>query len=288
MNKRSDQVKYYDNKAREAELNVQFKNRTAQLESLEKTLIDGINHLVKFMAGQTTKTEVVNHLKEISTPDIEKLLPELEKLQKGVLDSKTDIKPLIDALNALKREVSLIPKTLPKFEQKESVKVSNLAEIKLDTSKVEEAIKKIKFEANPVVNVEKPDFKPVQDILLDILKAFNKNKVEIPKSFEVSNLKDIPATDLTKVEKKLDESNKQLKVIAEKKFGGGGGGGNGTPYTTPDGKPVNVIKGFDPGSDLTIAKTVIGNVTTYVKTDGLRTQTITINGDTGVITKEWS
>lgn len=46
--------------------------------------------------------------------------------------------------------------------------------------------------------------------------------------------------------------------------------------------------GFDKNSDITITKTVVGNVITFVKTDGVKTQTITINKDTGITTKVWS
>ena len=71
--------------------------------------------------------------------------------------------------------------------------------------------------------------------MTDTLKAINNQKpVEIPKFPE------IPKTDLTKVETKLDKSNKLLKEIVDKPVGGGGGGGNGTPYVDSTGRPVNV------------------------------------------------
>lgn len=46
--------------------------------------------------------------------------------------------------------------------------------------------------------------------------------------------------------------------------------------------------GFSKDADITITKTVAGNVTTFVKTDGVKTQTITIYKDTNITTKVWS
>ena len=49
--------------------------------------------------------------------------------------------------------------------------------------------------------------------MLDLLTAINKQKPVVIPEYPT-----IPETDLTKVEKKLDESNKHLKVISEKKL----------------------------------------------------------------------
>lgn len=238
MDKRAPLRQYYQAQEDKALSTKQFTERTAQLNDLENTVVRSIGALVKFMDGKTTKTEVVNQLKSISTPDVDKVVSALSKLDANILANKLDLKPLEQALNGVKREVSLIPKTLPKFDQKESVKVTNLSDVKLDTSDVVKAIKALKLDPTidvkaPVVNVDKPDLKPLQDVMLDLLKAVE--KIELPAFPE------IPVTDLTKVEKKLDESNKHLKAISEKKMGGGGGGGgNGTPYINDEGKAVNV------------------------------------------------
>lgn len=237
MDKRADLRKHFQQEENQAQELEQYKQRTAQLNALEGTLVDGFNALIQFIDGKTTKTEVVNQLKSISTPDVDKVVQALSKLDKDILSNKLDLKPVTDGLNGLKRELSLIPKTLPKIpEQKDSVKVTNLSEIKLDTSAVEKAIKGLKLDVKaPIINTEKTDIKPLQDLMLDMVKAVQAQKpVKIPKFPE------IPVTDLTKVETKLDKSNKLLKEITEKKFGGGGGG-NGTPYIDGTGKPMNVV-----------------------------------------------
>lgn len=211
---------------------------------------------MKFMDGKTTKTEVINQLESISTPDVDKVVQALSKLDADVLANKIDFKPLTDALKTTNRELSLIPKSHAKpVEQREDVKVTNLSEIKLDNSDVVTAIKGLKLDVKaPIINTEKTDIEPLRKIMLDLLTAINKQKPVVIPEYPT-----IPETDLTKVEKKLDESNKHLKTISEKKFGGGGGGGHSTPYqddtgkasyvTLVDGKiPVSLISGSDPSS----------------------------------------
>jgi len=237
MEKRASLRQHFQAEENQAQELEQYKQRTAQLNALEDTVVQAFNALIRFMDGKTTKTEVVNQLTSISTPDIDKVVQALSKLDKDILTNKLDLKPLEQGLNGLKRELSLIPKTLPKIpEAKDAVKVTNLSEIKLDTSAVEKAIKGLKLVAEaPIINEKDVDLKPLQNIMTDMLKAINNQKpVEIPKFPE------IPKTDLTKVETKLDKSNKLLKEIVDKPVGGGGGGGNGTPYVDSTGRPVNV------------------------------------------------
>lgn len=241
MTKRSDIRQHYQTEANQAAHNQQFQDRTAQLNALEDTVINAFNTLIRFIDGKTTKTEVVNQLKSISTPDVDKVVTAISKLDKDILANKLDIKPLEQGLNSLKRELSLIPKSLPKIpEQKDTIKVTNLNEVKLDTSQIEKAIKDLKLDPTidvkaPVVNVDAPNLKPLQDLMLDLLKATQSIKL------------DVPETDLSKLEKqsteankKLDEANKHLKKISEKPTGGGGGGGNGTSYQNTDGNLVYV------------------------------------------------
>lgn len=242
MDKRSGLRQHYQSEEAQQAAEVQFEQRTEQLQNMEASFVGAITALIKFLGGHTSKTEVVNQLKSISTPDADKVVAAVSKLDADVLANKIELQPLIKELQGIKREMSLVPKTLPKMpEQKDSLKVTNLNEIKFDTTKLEKLIKDLKLdpkiEVKPAdVNVEKPDLKPLQDIMMDMLKAVQKPKFP-----------EIPKTDLTKVEEKLDESNKQLtesnkqlKKLVEKPTGGGGGGGNGTPYINGEGNAANV------------------------------------------------
>ena len=280
MDKRAPLRQYYDDKANQAKSDKQHADRIAQIGAFEDSMVKAFTALIQFMDGKTTKTEVVNQLKSISTPDVDKVVTAISKLDADVLANKLDLKPLEAILNGVKREVSLIPKSHATFEQKDSVKVTNLDEVKFDTSDLEKAIKGLKLDPKidvkaPIVNDDNPDLKPLKDVMLDLLKAVQ--KIELPKQ-------EFPKTDLSKVEKKLDESNKHLKAITEKRFGGGGGGGgNGTPYIGQDGKASYIVKGFDPGANITTDLSTPGII---IETDGVRTLTTTITSSS--ITEVWS
>ena len=240
MDKRAYQRQYYQNEETQSLQSKQYQQRTAQLDEMSNTIVLSVTELIKFLDGKTTKTEVVNQLKSISTPDVDKVVTAISKLDKDILSNKLDIKPLKQGLDALKRELSLIPKSLPKIpEQKDAIKVTNLNEVTLDTTALEKAINGLKLdpkiEVKPTdVKVEQTDFKPLQKLLLDVIKAVKAQKYpEFPKI-------DIPKTDLSKVEKKLDEHKKLLKEIVDKPVGGGGGGGGGSSFTDAQGKSVYV------------------------------------------------
>lgn len=241
MDKRAPIRQYFQDEANKADSIQQFKARTAQLDALEGTVIKAFNTLIRYMDGKTSKTEVVNQLKSISTPDVDKVVTALSKLDKDILTNKLDLKPITDALNSLKREVTLIPGKMPSIpEQKEAITVKNLDEITLDTSDLEKAIKALKLDPTidvkaPVVNVDAPDLSPIKSVLLDVVKAIKAQKpVEIPKT-DLSTLE----TESQKTNKQLEDTNKHLKKLIEKPTGGGGGGGgHGTPYITDAGKAV--------------------------------------------------
>lgn len=283
MDKRADLRQYYQAEANKQNADKQHQERVAQLKSLDSTVVQSIGALIRFMDGKTTKTEVVNQLKSISTPDVDKVVQAVSKLDADMLASKLDLAPLLKALDGVKSELAQIPKTLPEFEQRDTVSVSNLDEVAFDTSALEKAIKGLKLDPkidvkSPVVNIDAPDLSPLQGVMLDLLKAVQKQKFEIPA------FPKIPKTDLSKVEKKLDESNKHLKAITEKRFGGGGGGGgNGTPYIGQDGKASYIVKGFDPGANITTDLSTPGII---IETDGVRTLTTTITSSS--ITEVWS
>jgi len=252
MDKRAGLRQFYQSQEAQAKSDKQFQDRSRQLASLEDTLVQGLNALIAFLDGKTTKTEVVNQLKSISTPDVDKVVKAVEQLDASVTQNKLDLKPLESLLSGIRREVSLIPKSHAEMpEMREDVRVTNLSDVKLDVSEVTKAIKALKLD--PKIDVKSPDvqvntdLKPVQDILLDVLKAINKIQLDVPE------FPDIPATDLSKVETKLDESNKHLKKLVDKPIGGGGGGGgNATPYQA-DGKAsyVDLVNGQIPTADAT-------------------------------------
>lgn len=280
MDKRAGLRQFYTDQERRAQESQQFADRTAQLNDLEDTVLRAFKTLIQFMDGKTTKTEVVNQLKSISTPDVDKVVQAVSKLDKDILSNKLDLKPITDALNGLKREVTMLPKNMPSApEQKESVTVTNLDEIEFDTSSLEAAIKALKLDPKidvkaPVINVDAPDLAPIKTVMLDVLKAIKDQKYpEIP----VTDLKTLE-TESKKTNKQLEDANKKLQKLVDKPVGGGGGGGgNGTPYQNGAGNAsyVTLIDGAVPVTSGGVAAFQVNDIedaaTSYfgfTKTDG--------------------
>lgn len=222
------------------ESRIHHKQQMDKLASLENSVVSTMRQLVKFLDGKTTKTEVVNQLKSVSTPDIDKVVDALNKLDSNNAKNKLDLTPLKEELTKLGKKLDKLPTEFPELpEGIEEVTVKN----QIDLEPLEKAIKGLKLEAPkvdvaaPNVQVDAPDLKPLQDSLLDVVKSIKAQKY--------------PETDLTKVEKKLDEANKHLKKIVEKRVGGGGGGGSSptvdtgvgvfaVPVANPDGTPLSL------------------------------------------------
>lgn len=230
------------------ESRIHHKQQMDKLASLENSVVSTMRQLVKFLDGKTTKTEVVNQLKSVSTPDIDKVVDALNKLDSNNAKNKLDLTPLKEELTKLGKKLDKLPTEFPELpEGIEEVTVKN----QIDLEPLEKAIKGLKLEAPkvdvaaPNVQVDAPDLKPLQDSLLDVVKSIKAQKY--------------PETDLTKVEKKLDEANKHLKKIVEKRVGGGGGGGNGTPYQF-DGRASYVDLESDKSIPVTVKNSLTPNV----------------------------
>ena len=132
-----------------------------------------------------------------------------------------------------------------------------------------------KPEFKPDIKVAAPDLKGIEAIL----------RGDIPKAF-LEAIKTIPSTDNTPIHEYLEALTKVMEEVRDKpipipQFP------NKISVVNTDGSQIGSV-GFDANADITITKTVVGNVTTFVKTDGVKTQTIEIDGDTGITTKVWS
>lgn len=255
------------------------------LSRLESSQTQAFSALIRFIDGKTTKTEVVNQLEKIGTPDAFKVMSAVNDMHSTLKKLKnTDLSPVTDLLSKLVTEVSQIPKENPEIPEVDSVEINNLPDFEDYNTKLIEAVRSI--DVKPVVNLPAPevkvdapvinlenDFTTLEKALKDVVSAIQNQVFPEPKDI-----------DLTKVEKKLDKANEHLKTISEKKFGGGGGGGgNGTPYVDATGKPVNVVVGFDPGADITTDLSTDGII---IETDGVKTLTTTITSTS--VTEIWS
>ena len=247
---------------KKAELEAKDKRHTELVSAVNNqtaTTIKAFNAFTKYVDRKISKTEVVNQLKEIGTPDAMKVMSAVNDMHATLKKLKnTDFTPIAKLLEDLIGEVSQIPKESP--EAVESVEINNLPDFDSYTTRIEQAVQAL--DVKPVVNVqapqvtvkpadvhiEKQDFTTLEKALKQVVSAVE--NIVVPAQI---------LTDVTGVEKKLDKSNDYLKKISEKSFGGGGSGGHTTPYqddqarpsyvTLVDGKiPVSLTAGTDPSS----------------------------------------
>lgn len=248
----------------------------AQLSQLEGNVLRAIELLVKFLDKKVTKTEVINQLREVSTPDVLKVVAAVERLDDTVQQNKIDLSGVEQELKNAVEQLKQVPKTLPDApEAIESVKVSNLSDIDLKPLldavnaldlKVEAPV--VKVDA-PKVDVAAPDLKPIKAIFTDLLKAVNKIKMPDVK---------LEATDTSKIEKELEKQTKQLDELIKQPKGGGGGGGNGSPYVDSTGKVVNVELEMDGSIPVTVVAGGSAAAQTVSKIDDTTTANVVYIG----------
>jgi len=215
----------------------QRKQMAALVSQLDTDMINSFKVLIEFLKGNTTKTEVVNQLTSISTPDVAEVVEAVDRLDNTIKQEKLNLAPLEEQLKLAVEQLTSIPKTLPDApEAIESVKVSNLAEI--DLKPLLDAINALdlKVEA-PIVNVDAPkvdvaapDLKPIKELFTKLLAGV--------KAIKMPDVK-VEATDTKKIEDELEKQTAKLdELIKQPK--GGGGGGSGVSFQDSAGRPVRV------------------------------------------------
>jgi hypothetical protein len=207
---------------------------TAQVSS---TVLSATSSLIKYLEGHTTRTEVVNQLRSINTPDAFKVVAAVDALHETLkTHENTDLTEITKVMQDILDETKKIPKELPKEQEQQFVDYTKQFKALEDAVKaVEKVVKEQELVAEaPVVNVpetnvqvDAPDLKPLQTSIKDVVKAVQ--AIVIPEY----------KTDNKAVEKLVKESNVFLKKILEKPIGGGGGGG-GQAWTAvnPSGTPM--------------------------------------------------
>ena len=238
---------------KEAEL-ARHQDELDKLGQIRETQLETTKILIRFLNGKTTKTEVINQLKEVGTPDVKKVVVAIEKLTKKVDEKAVDISPMTALLEKVVAELEKKPNELPEAPEQVEVDFTST------NGKLDELIAAFKDSAREVivkapdvnvaapkttVKVEKLDVSSLVQPLVDAVTAIR----------EYSAPEFIP-TDLTTVEELLTTANKLLEKIEKKKVGGGGGGGGGmVPFKDPEtGFSVQVDVEAD-GSIPTTAKT---------------------------------
>lgn len=203
----------------------------------QEVFVKSISALVQFLDNKVTKTEVVNQLKEVSTPDVYKVVNALDSLHDTLkTHENTDLSEVTNLLSSLVDEAKQIPKEIPtqeKIELKDYSKHFTSLETAIKT--IEKAIKAqdLKVEAPIVnvpettVNVEAPDLKPLETSI----GSGSKDVVKAVKGIKIPELNTDP------IEKLLKKTNKLLGELPDLMPTGGSGGGRVSPYEDSNGVP---------------------------------------------------
>lgn len=202
----------------------------------QQVIVKSFAALVDFLDSKVSKTEVVNQLREIGTPDVKYVVSALDSLHNTIKEHKnTDLTEITGVMRGVLDEVKQIPKDNPDLPEQKFIDYSSqLKELAKSVQSVEKAVKaqETKVEApivnlpETVVNVEKPDLKPIE-------KSVAESSKDVVKA--VKGIK-IPELDISPVEKLLKKTNKLLEELPDYMPSGGGGGSswvaideNGTP-----------------------------------------------------------
>ena len=232
----------------------------------QEIILRAFSSFVDYLDNRVGKTEVVNQLKTIGTPDALKVVDALNSLHETLkTHENTDLTEVTAIMQAVLDEAKLIPKELPQLKDiviPEGVDYSNQFEAMIGAvESLEEAVKAqettvqapvVNVDA-PVVKVDAPDLKPLEKAsqkLLDAIKG-----IVIPAQIQ---------TDITPL---LKEQKKTNKLLEEMPIGGGGGGGLTVPYELIDGA-VPVTSGGVAAFQVNDIEDAATSYFGFTKTDG--------------------
>ncbi len=188
----------------------------------QEVILRSFQTLIEYLANKVGKTEVVNQLQQIRTPDVLHVVNAVEALNETVRDQEdVDLTEITSVLQQVLDEAKKIPKELPEFKERESIDYSDkFKAISSAIAEVEKAVKAQKLIAKaPIVNVpetqinvEKPDLSPITKELKDVTKSVKANKLpEVVKTVQLGTLLNFEF-DEYKVE--YDEFNDDNRVEA--------------------------------------------------------------------------
>lgn len=145
------------------------------LQSIEQTIVRSFAEIIKYLEGHTTKTEVINQLKSIGTPDVDKVVAAVNALDSTIRSTQ--------AVDTSKLEKALQSVSL------DAVRVTNLSDLEKRLDAITKAVKAIKLD--PTINVKAPESKvtvkpqslePLQAAMLEVVQAVR--DIDIPAAAE--------------------------------------------------------------------------------------------------------
>lgn len=233
--------------------------RTQQLNTIQATIIESAKAIINYLDGKVTKTEVINQIQSVRTPDSEKVVTALNSLHDTLkTHENTDLSGVTTVLTQILKEAQAIPKTHKDIRIPEPKDYSKqLDGLTKAIQAVESVVKAQKLVVQPTkvdvaapnVQVDAPNLKPLQTSISEVVKAVE--SIVIPEY----------KTDNKAVEKLLKDSNKLLKDLLDKPVSRGGGGGGIASFRGSDGNVTQVqLQG-----DGSIPVTLLAGLTVYSK-----------------------
>ena len=194
----------------------------------QQVQVRSMQMLVDYLDNHVSKTEVVNQLLEVGTPDAYKVVEAVNMLEQTVSDQEpADLSEITALLRSVLQETEKIPKSHNDIKIPEQVDNSDKLE-KLESAikAVDASIKAQKLVAEApivnvpeaVVNVDKPDLSPIEQ-------EQKKTRTDLVKAIKGIV---IPETDIKPLEKELKKLNKLFNEFVEYGTGSSGGGGGGS------------------------------------------------------------
>jgi len=219
------------------------KELTDSSVKVSETVVSVVATLIEYLEGKVSKTEVVNQLDTINTPDVFEVKNAIDALHATLKTHKnTDLTGITTLLQGVLDEAKKIPKELPKTEKQQFIDYTEqIKGIKELIPAITKAIKEQKLivEApivnvdSPTVNVESPDLKPLQTSLKAVETAIKKIVI---KEFKLDN---------KGLETLVKKSNELLKKLLDKPVSSGGGGGGVVSFVGSNGYAEPVVKNAD-------------------------------------------
>lgn len=225
----------------------------------QQIILRSFSSLVDYLENKVTKTEVINQLENIGTPDVAHVVMALNDIHDTLeTHQNTDLSGITSVMKEVLEEAQKLPKELPVIPEQQDYS-KQFESLTNAIKAVEQVVKDqdLHVEAPVVnvpetqVNVDAPDLSPLEKHMKDITKAV--------KGIVIPEYK----TDNKEVEKLLEKANKTLLKILERPMGGGGGGGGSIPFLNSSGEVSHVSLNPDGSLPTTaILKKKIDPVTT--------------------------
>lgn len=161
--------------------------------NIADAVLSATSSLIEYLEQKTDKTEVINPVTSVSTPDVDGVVKALQVVNQTIQEQEgVDLTQVVQLLQGVIAAVSALPTSYPEVNIPETVTIANQVDNTPEFAKLEKAVKAIKLTAEaPVVNVpettvnvDAPDLKPIEKGLEGVTKAVKVSADDMATAFE--------------------------------------------------------------------------------------------------------